>query len=101
MASAYNAGDSGSIPGSGRSGGGNGNPVQYSCLENPKDRGPWLQSTGYGPWGRKESDTTEQLHFLFGCVYRLNVWFIFSSYHFSSPLSVLYHRWHALIEVCM
>ena len=35
-----NAGDPGSIPGSGRSpGGGNGNPLQYSCLENPLDRG--------------------------------------------------------------
>ena len=37
-----NAGDPGSIPGSGRlSGGGNGNPLQYSCLENPMDRGAW------------------------------------------------------------
>ena len=41
-ASAYNAGDLGSIPGSGRSPGeGNGNPLQYSCLENPMDRGVW------------------------------------------------------------
>ena len=39
-ASAYNAGDLSSIPGSGRSPGeGNGNPLQYSCLENPMDRG--------------------------------------------------------------
>ena len=39
-ASACNAGDLGSIPGSGRSpGGGNGNPVQHSCLENPMDGG--------------------------------------------------------------
>ena len=37
---AYNVGDLGSIPGSGRSSGeGNGNPLQYSCLENPMDRG--------------------------------------------------------------
>ena len=37
-----NAGDEGSTPGSGRSpGGGNGNPLQYSCLENPMDRGAW------------------------------------------------------------
>ena len=37
-----NAGDAGSIPGSGRSpAGGNGNPLQYSCLENPMDRGAW------------------------------------------------------------
>ena len=42
-ASAYNAGDPGSIPGSGRSSGeGNGNPLQYSCLENPMDGGAWL-----------------------------------------------------------
>ena len=34
--------DVGSVPGSGRSpGGGNGNPLQYSCLENPMDRGAW------------------------------------------------------------
>ena len=39
-ASAYNAGDPGSIPGLGRSPGeGNGNPLQYSCLENPMDGG--------------------------------------------------------------
>ena len=40
--SACNAGDLGSIPGLGRSPGeGNGNPPQYSCLENPMDRGAW------------------------------------------------------------
>ena len=40
--SACNAGDLGSFPGLGRSpGGGNGNPLQYSCLENPMDRGAW------------------------------------------------------------
>ena len=39
---AYNAGDPCSMPGSGRSPGeGNGNPLQYSCLENPMDRGAW------------------------------------------------------------
>ena len=40
-ASACNVGDLGSIPGSGRSPEGNGNPLQYSCLENPMDRGAW------------------------------------------------------------
>ena len=40
--SAHNAGDLGSIPGSGRSPGeGNDNPLQYSCLENPMHRGAW------------------------------------------------------------
>ena len=47
------------IPRSGRSSGeGNGNALQYSCLENPMDREAW-QATG--SWGHKESDTTEQL----------------------------------------
>ena len=41
-ASDYNAGDPGSIPGAGRSPGeGNGNPLQYCCLENPMNRGAW------------------------------------------------------------
>ena len=40
---AYSVGDLGSIPGSRISpGDGNGNPLQYSCLENPMDRGAWL-----------------------------------------------------------
>ena len=44
-----NAGDPGSIPGSGRSPGeGNGNPLQYSCLENPMDRGGAWQATVHG-----------------------------------------------------
>ena len=41
-ASAYKVGDPASIPGLGRSSGeGNGNPLQYSCLENPMDGGAW------------------------------------------------------------
>ena len=44
-------------PGSGRfPGGGHGNPLQCSCLENPMDRGAW-QATS--PYGHKESNTTE------------------------------------------
>ena len=55
--SACNAGDPGLIPGSGRSSGeGNGNPLQYSRLENPMDRGAW-QSTVHGI--AKASDTIE------------------------------------------
>ena len=45
--SACSAGDEGLIPGSKRSGGGHGNPLQYSCLE------------GHSPWGGKESDVTK------------------------------------------
>ena len=49
----------GLIPGSGRSpGGGNGNPVQYSCLENPMDRGAWQAVV----LGVSESDMTEHAH---------------------------------------
>ena len=51
-----NVGDLGSIPRSGRSPGeGNGNPLQYSCLGNPMDRGAW-QAIGHGV--TKESDAT-------------------------------------------
>ena len=51
----------GSIPGSGRSPGeGNGNPLQYACLENSMDGGAWW-ATVHG--GHKVSDTTERLHF--------------------------------------
>ena len=53
-----NAGDVGLIPGLERSPGeGNGNPLQYSCLESPMDRGAWWSIVR----GLKESDTTEQL----------------------------------------
>ena len=49
-----NAGDTGSVPGSGRSPSeGNGNPLHYSCLENPMGRGAWRAT---------ESDTTERLN---------------------------------------
>ena len=51
-----NAGDAGSIPGSGRSPGeGNGNPLQYSCLGNPINKGAWW-ATVHGV--AKELDTT-------------------------------------------
>ena len=62
-ASAYNAGDQGSIPGPGRSPGeGNGNPLQYSCLENPMDG--WRSLVDYSPWGPKVSGMIERFHFL-------------------------------------
>ena len=56
LANAGNIRDLGSIPGSGRSsGGGHSNPLQYSCLENPMDRGAW-QDTVHRV---AESDMTE------------------------------------------
>ena len=53
-ASVYSVGDLGSIPGSGRS-----LEKEMATLEIPMDRGTWC------PWGRRESDTTERLHFHF------------------------------------
>ena len=57
--SACNARDLGSIPGLGRSsGGGHGNPLQYSCLQNPHGQ---RSLAGYSPWDCQESDMTEWL----------------------------------------
>ena len=57
--SACHVGDVGSSPGLGRSPGeGHGNPLQYSCLENPCGQ---RSLVGYSQWGHKELDTTEQL----------------------------------------
>ena len=54
-----NAGDLGSIPGSGRSTGDrHGNTLQYSCLKNPIGK---RSLAGYSPWGHKKLDMTEQL----------------------------------------
>ena len=55
--STCSAGDPGSVPGSERSpGGGHGNPLQYSCLENPHRQ---RSLAGNSPWGSKEWDMTE------------------------------------------
>ena len=57
--STCNAEDLGSIPGLRRSpGGGHGNPLQYSCLENPDGQ---RRLTGYSPWGRKGSDAAKHI----------------------------------------
>ena len=62
-ASVEDAWDMGLIPGLGRSPGvGNGNLLQCSCLENPHGQ---RSLVGYSPWGHKESDRTERLHFHF------------------------------------
>ena len=71
-ASAYNAGDPGSIPESGRSPGeGNGNPLQYSCLEYPMDGGVW-QATVHGvanSWTQLSDFTL--LYFTLGLYYKV------------------------------
>ena len=73
-ANAGDTGDVGSIPGLERyPEGGNGNPFQYSCLENSMDRGAW-QATGL--WDHKELDVTEHAsrHYYF------RIWHEFSAY---------------------
>ena len=58
-ANAEDIGDTDSIPGAGRSPGeGHGNPLQYSCLENPHGQ---RSLAGYSPQGCKESDMTEAI----------------------------------------
>jgi len=55
--SACNVGDLGSTPGLGRSpGSGHDNPLQYFCLENPREQ---RSLVGYSPWGHKKSDMTQ------------------------------------------
>ena len=71
--SACNVGDLGSIPALGRSPGrGHSNPLQDSCLENPRDRGAWW---AYSPSGCKESDMTERLSTLSKSCVPYTVWF--------------------------
>ena len=89
-----NAEDLSSIPGSGRSPGrGHGNPLQYSCLENPMDRTAWQ---AYIPWGYKESNTTERLSLFFHILgfelmllFFLIILFIICFFFFFSVLGVL------------
>ena len=85
--SACNAGDLGSIPGLGRSPGeGNGYPLQYSCLENSKDRGVWKAIV---TWVTKELDRTEQLTLTYSCIDG-HLFLIFLSASFMSILQSIY-----------
>ena len=78
--STCNAGDLNSAPGSGRSpAGGNGYPLQYSCLENPKERGAWQ-----GPWGCKQLDLTERLSIYTHTMLHRKKKYIASESHFIS-----------------
>ena len=86
---ARNVGDQGSIPRLERSpGGGNGNPLEYSCLENPCGR------RSLHPWGRKELDTTERISiaqthahththtYIFEVYWVIQTFFWLSDFHF-------------------
>ena len=71
LANAGDEGDLGLIPGSGRSPGGrNGNPLQYSCLENPRGQ---RSLVGYSPRGHKESDMTENTR---TCAHKKQRWLL-------------------------
>ena len=84
--SACNSGDLGSIPGWGRSPGeGNGNPPQFSCLENPHGQ---RSLVGCSPWDHKELDTTEWL--------TLSLFHIYIIYISYISLSYIYHIYISL-----
>ena len=79
---ACNAGDPHSIPGLGRSpGGGHGNSLQYSCLENPHGQRSLM---GYSPWGCKESDTTVQL----STAQHMELTYIFFAVIYKTPIKI-------------
>ena len=72
--SACNAGDLGLIPGSGRSPGeGNGNPLQYSCMENTMDRGAW-EATVHGA-AKSQTQLSNFFSFRFVCFERRGCFF--------------------------
>ena len=84
--SACNSGDLGSIPGSGRSPGeGNGNPPQFSCLENPHGQ---RSLVGCSPWDHKELDTTEWLTLSLFHIYIIYISYI--SYIYIIYISYIY-----------
>ena len=61
-----NAGEVGLIPGMGRSSGvGNGNPFQYSCLENPMSRGAWRATVHAVAKSQMQFEVTEHAHIIF------------------------------------
>ena len=109
LESASIVGETGSIPGSGRSpGGGNGNPVQYSCLENPMDIGAWWATVH----GVTELDMSEQLMHACTCrwiwgravkIYArfrgaMNVWCFSSKWHMSIGAG-LWHQNRSLLSI--
>ena len=82
-ASACNAGDLGSVPGLGRSPGeGNGNPLLYSCLENPMDRGAWWATVpGVAKSRARLSDLTFTLLWSNILTYLGSHYFVYLIYH--------------------
>ena len=78
VVSVYNAGDSSSIPGWGRyPGEGNGNPLQYSCLENPMDGGAWQSAVHGVTMSQTRLSVFTSVHFPFGKLFFCFVLFCF------------------------
>ena len=104
--SACNVGDLGSIPGLGRSPGeGNGNPLQYSCLENPMDRGAWWAIVhGVAKSWTRLSDFTftltiqsfvgKEMSLLFNTLWFHKPLFILNSGLFLIAVSGSYNSWY-------
>ena len=89
--SAFNAGYPGSVPVLQRSPGeGNGNPLQYSCLENSMDRGDWQATVSCSYRGCKESDRTERLTYNVDKLKTLGgqSWVSFTSWRFYQLVSI-------------
>ena len=96
--SAYNAGDPGSLPGSGRSSGeGNGNPLQYSCLKNSVDRGIWWTTVHGVTKSRTQLSDFHSLTSYVSWVYfnLISLNFLFKSLPSPTPLFLLF-SWKAL-----
>ena len=106
-ASTCSAGDMGLIPGWRRSPGeGSGNPLQYFCLEIPRDR---RSLAGYSPWGYKESDTTENnnnktclnlsYHKLSICIKYNTCFFFKSTIKWDMPVQKTVNHAHTLMMI--
>ena len=90
-ASACNVGDLGSIPGSGRSPGeGNGTPLQYSCLENPMDRGAW-QATVHGVV-KSQTRLATSLHFIIQMGEKMNYFLFQGTLRILASRSLIWQR---------
>jgi len=73
---------------------GNGTSLQYSCLENPMDRGACWAT--YSPWGREESDTTERLHFHFSLFIKEDIYILLE---FKRPQHLFWAiQWNRLLK---
>ena len=100
--SVWNAGDPGLIPGSGRSPGeGNGNPLQYSCLENPMEGGAWWATVhGVAKSRTRLSDFTFTLHNI-SSMYNHSKWLYYLLWYYLHKLKIGYQYGVSLQYSCL